>query len=195
MLELRNASKRSSSKLGSKLGDVSHRQRPLIRAGSGDVHEARLAVLEGRFSEETKARCSWCNQVRQAKLGEWLEILISSPGTGIRPACVFRCLECEAAPISVASRSGIVAVPRGARAPGDKPRPVPAALPAPLADSLNPLISGASAKKKATRTKSTPKMPVGKPLEGSKVPPRPKGGSRLKKHDPFLGTASPASAG
>lgn len=101
---------------------MSKRQPPTIRAGSGDSHEARLAVLEQRFSDDMQARCSWCNHVRSAKQGEWIEVVISSPGTGVRPAHVFRCMGCEAAPVNVTG--GLVAVPSGARRPGQSPPPL-----------------------------------------------------------------------
>lgn len=103
---------------------MSKRQSPLVRAGSGDSHEARIAVLEQRFSDEMKARCSWCNAVKSARDGEWLEVVFSSPGTGIRPAHVFRCLGCEGATAGL-SGSRVLAVPSGARRPGDSPPPVP----------------------------------------------------------------------
>lgn len=112
---------------------LSKRQAPIVRAGSGDSHEARLAVLEQRFSDDIQARCSWCSQVASAKQGEWLEIIISTPGTGIRPAHVFRCMGCEAAPETVSG--GMVAVPSGARRPGQSPPPVPEAKPLPIPDT------------------------------------------------------------
>lgn len=102
---------------------MNKRQPPIVRAGSGDSHEARIAVLEQRFSDDMQARCSWCNQVACAKEGEWLEVIISTPGTGVRPAHVFRCLGCEAAPQGFSG--GIVAVPSGGRRPGQSPPPAP----------------------------------------------------------------------
>jgi len=57
-----------------------------------------------------QARCSWCNQIRSAKQGAWLEVLISTPGTGVTNSHVFRCLECESVAQSVGR--GIVTVPR-----------------------------------------------------------------------------------
>ncbi|MGI8426974.1 MAG: hypothetical protein ACR2FO_07030 [Actinomycetota bacterium] len=166
------------------MAEVSRRQRPLVRAGSGEVHEARLAVLEGRFSEDTKARCSWCNIVRQAKQGEWLEILISSPGSGIRPAYVFRCLECEAAPVSAAT-TGIVAVPRGSRAPGDKPRPATPKLSNPLPNQLDPLTLD------PPRNRTSPKRSKAMKSPAPKAPDRP----RVQKRETFPGAPSPAGAG
>lgn len=140
---------------------MNKRQPPIVRAGSGDSHEARLAVLEQRFSDDMQARCSWCNQVASAKQGEWLEVLISSPGTGIRPAHVFRCLGCEGAPAAV--RGGIVAVPSGVRRPGQVPPPP---VPAPAPSGQNELH--ASDPRRSGKSASTSRRVVEKSVTGDK---------------------------
>lgn len=90
---------------------MSPRQSPIIRAGSGDSHEARIAVLEQRFSDDMRARCSWCNDIRGAREGQWIEVLLSTAGTGITSSHVFRCLDCDPA-LAEAGATSFVAVPR-----------------------------------------------------------------------------------
>lgn len=91
---------------------MSRRQPPVLRAGSGDTHEARVAVLEQRFSDEMRARCSWCNQVSAARAGQWIEVFLSTPGSGIAPAHVFRCETCENATFESLAGSSLLMVTR-----------------------------------------------------------------------------------
>jgi hypothetical protein len=75
-----------------------------------------LAILEQRFPETMQARCSWCGDVQIARDGTWVEVFVSSPGTGVASTHVFRCRLC----VHTESKgrgvgTGIVAVPRKAR--------------------------------------------------------------------------------
>ncbi|MGH2768470.1 MAG: hypothetical protein ACRDIF_05880 [Actinomycetota bacterium] len=125
-------------------------RRPPRRAGSGDNHEARLAIIEQRFPEALQARCSWCGRVHAARQGLWIEVLLSAPGAGVTSTHVFRCLACEVTD-STHSPSGVVAIPRQARGTPELPgkdtelgeqaekEVKPPALPAVLAPGPKPL--------------------------------------------------------
>lgn len=95
-------------------GHVRKRRAPTRRAGSGDNHEARIAILEHRFPETLQARCSTCGEVARARDGEWREVVLSAPGSGIVTTHVFRCNGCDKSGERYAG-SSIVAVPRQAR--------------------------------------------------------------------------------
>ncbi|MGH2771774.1 MAG: hypothetical protein ACRDIU_01350 [Actinomycetota bacterium] len=113
---------------------MSRRQPPVLRAGSGDTHDARVAVLEKRFSEEMQARCSWCNRVSGARLGQWIEVFLSTPGSGIAPAHVFRCESCETATAGALAGSSVLMVPRRA---GRQPKNGSGEAPPPPLDTLS----------------------------------------------------------
>lgn len=58
-----------------------------------EAHNARMALIEGRFPDGMNARCSSCSEIRPVSEGEFVEVRL--PGTGHTQ--VFRCAECAVA--------------------------------------------------------------------------------------------------
>ncbi len=107
-----------------------------------------------------QARCSWCGQVQIARDGTWVEVFLSSPGTGVASTHVFRCSLC----VHTESKgrvvgTGIVAVQRRARPPAG------------TVDDVAKSDAGAATGETAARTESPeraqPAAEAGAPVEAT----------------------------
>lgn len=96
---------------------VARRRRGGRRPASEGNHAARISILELRFPKGMRARCSWCNSVAAAADGRWLEVLFSSPGSGVVSGRVFQCRACQSS-AAYTGGTGLVTVPRPSEAAG-----------------------------------------------------------------------------
>ena len=56
-----------------------------------EAHRGRVALLEGRFPEGMKTRCSWCREIREVQEGSFVSV---TEGRGGAETRFFKCDKC-----------------------------------------------------------------------------------------------------